>query len=77
MFEGKPVWDKPLGKKILIVDIDTRVPDGKNEILNKNRMDWENMGISGGGQLVSNGIMDHYMYGKATAHRIAARDAFY
>ncbi|CBX96011.1 hypothetical protein LEMA_P031630.1 [Plenodomus lingam JN3] len=58
---NQSIWKKPLGKKILIVDIDTRVPTGQNQILNPALMDWENLELEGGG-LVSNAIMNHYLY---------------
>ena len=50
-----------MGKKILIVDIDTRVPTGENQILNSDTLDWDNLEMHGGG-LVSNAIMNHYIY---------------
>ena len=37
-------WRKPLGKKVLIVDIDTRVPTGDNQILNPAVLDFEQIG---------------------------------
>lgn len=55
------IWTKPLGKKVLIVDIDTRVPTGENQILNPDTIDFEHLEMSGGG-LVSNAIMNHYLY---------------
>lgn len=58
---NETVWTKPLGNKILIVDIDTRVPTGENEILNPERLDWESLKTAGGG-LVSNAIINHYLY---------------
>jgi len=62
-YEGgkETTWRKPLGKKVLIVDIDTRVPTGENELLNPERMDWEQLKMEGSG-LVSNSIMNHYLY---------------
>lgn len=56
-----PSWIEPLRKRVLIVDIDTRVPTGSNEILNPNDIDWESLDMSGG-QLVSNAILNHYLY---------------
>ncbi|KAH7066567.1 hypothetical protein FB567DRAFT_261116 [Paraphoma chrysanthemicola] len=58
---NQTIWPKPLGKKILIVDIDTRVPTGENQILNPDTLDFENLDMHGGG-LVSNAIINHYMY---------------
>lgn len=63
LLEQPPIWTKPLKKKVLIVDIDTREPSGDNQILNSAKMDWEKLDVSGG-ELVSNGIMNHYLYGK-------------
>jgi hypothetical protein len=62
-YEGgsETIWTKPLGDKVLIVDIDTRVPTGENELLNPERMDWNNLKTEGAG-LVSNSIMNHYLY---------------
>jgi hypothetical protein len=60
-FANQTIWTQPLGKRILIVDIDTRVPDGDNQILNPATLDFEHMEMSGGG-LVSNAIINHYMY---------------
>jgi hypothetical protein len=62
-FEGgkETIWTEPLGKKVLIVDIDTRVPTGENGILNPDTLDWESLEMSGGG-LVSSAVMNHYLY---------------
>lgn len=58
-----PWWTEPLGKKVLIVDIDTRLADGKNEIWNNGRLDWEHM-ENGGNGVLSASQMNHYLYGK-------------
>jgi hypothetical protein len=55
-------WDKPLGKKVLIVDIDTRIPTGKNQILNPDNIDFEQLDMHDGPSLVSNAIINHYLY---------------
>ncbi|CAO2652121.1 Nn.00g004040.m01.CDS01 [Neocucurbitaria sp. VM-36] len=62
-FKGgnETVWTEPLGKKVLIVDIDTRIPTGENQILNPDKLDWEHLDMHGGG-LVSNAILNHYFY---------------
>lgn len=57
----KPTWTKPLNKQVLIVDIDTRVPTKENQILNPDVLDWEHLDLAGGG-LVSNAIVNHYLY---------------
>jgi hypothetical protein len=62
LLEG-PRWKKSLGKRILLVDIDTRLPDKENEIMGEKPVDWEKHQSIGGG-LVTNGIMDHYLYGR-------------
>ncbi|KAF2826763.1 hypothetical protein CC86DRAFT_20392 [Ophiobolus disseminans] len=55
-------WTEPLGKKVLIVDIDTRVPTGDNQILQPDaKIDWERL-ESGGAGLVSHAITNHYLY---------------
>lgn len=55
-------WTEPLGKKVLIVDIDTRVPTGDNQILQpESKIDWETLSSSGTG-LVSHAITNHYLY---------------
>lgn len=56
-----PRWREPLKGKVLIVDIDTREPNGNNEMLNPNVLNWERLVMSGG-QLVSGAIMGHYLY---------------
>jgi hypothetical protein len=56
-------WSKPLGKRVLMVDIDTRLPDKENELFHDKPMDWSKHETKGGG-LVSNGIMNHYLYGE-------------
>lgn len=50
-----------MGKKVLIVDIDTRNPTGENELLNPERIDWETLESKNGG-LVSTAMMNHYLY---------------
>lgn len=61
-----PRWREPLKGKVLIVDIDTREPNGNNEMLNPNPMNWERLEM-GGGQLVSGAIMGHYLYCERSA----------
>ncbi|KAL5425210.1 hypothetical protein PMIN04_002707 [Paraphaeosphaeria minitans] len=56
-----PRWRESLKGKVLIVDIDTREPNGSNEMLNPNPMNWESLQM-GGGQLVSGAIMGHHLY---------------
>lgn len=58
-----PWWTKPLKKQILIVDIDTRVPDGSNELWNQSRMNWETLNNDGDGGMISASQMNHFLYG--------------
>jgi hypothetical protein len=60
-FANQTIWTQPFGKKLLIVDIDTRVPTDTNQILNPSPLDFQHMSMSGGG-LVSNAIINHYTY---------------
>jgi hypothetical protein len=62
--EHGPWWKEPLRNKILIVDIDTRVPDGNNELWNADRMDWPNMDAKKDGGMVSASFMNHFLYCK-------------
>lgn len=56
---GEPLWTKPLGKKLCIVDIDTRPLDGKDEILDENPLNWDTT------HPLAAGMLNHYMYGKS------------
>jgi hypothetical protein len=60
----KPVWTKSLGNQILIVDMDTRVPNKTNELLNDEELNWETMDATHSGGMVSAAFMNHYLYGK-------------
>ncbi len=66
--EHGPWWKKPLRNEILIVDIDTRVPDGDNELWNSERLDWANMDPKKDGGMVSASFMNHFLYCKAAWH---------
>lgn len=66
IFEARgdgPWWTEPLGNQVLIVDIDTRVPDGKNELWNTGRLDWEHIENGGNGVLTASQL-NHYLYGE-------------
>jgi hypothetical protein len=58
----QPTWVEPLGKKVLILDIDTRIPDNDNELWNPKTMDYEKLDASQGGQMVSAAFMNHFLY---------------
>ncbi|KAF2423575.1 hypothetical protein EJ08DRAFT_444622 [Tothia fuscella] len=53
---GDPVWIRSLGRRLCIVDIDTRPLDEENMIMNPAQMNWDNF------QPVSAGMLNHYMY---------------
>ncbi|KAH8721529.1 hypothetical protein GQ44DRAFT_623042 [Phaeosphaeriaceae sp. PMI808] len=63
---SSPSWMKPMGKDILIMDIDTRQPTGYNQILNKTKMNWEKLGdgtfMDDNIGLTSEAIFNHYLY---------------
>ncbi|KAI1016324.1 hypothetical protein LB503_010220 [Fusarium chuoi] len=49
-------WAKPLGKKLLILDVDTRLDKGPGAVMNDSALDYKEMkGRTGG-------IMNHYLY---------------
>lgn len=62
--ENGPYWTEPLKDQVLIVDIDTRVPEGSNELWNKGRMNWETLKDEGDGGMISASQMNHFLYGK-------------
>ena len=53
-----PTWTEPLGKRLCIVDIDTRPLNGANEILSTGPFNWTETGVT------SAGMMGHYLYGR-------------
>lgn len=59
--EDTPTWLESLRKDILIVDIDTRMPEKRNELWNEDRMNWEELSEEGGG-ITSASFMNHYLY---------------
>jgi hypothetical protein len=62
-----PWWTKPLGKEVLIVDIDTRMPNGTNELWNEAPLNWETMmDNKGDGGMISASFMNHFLYCKQT-----------
>ncbi|KAM0347341.1 hypothetical protein ACHAPU_004861 [Fusarium lateritium] len=50
-------WEKPLRKKLLILDVDTRIDDGPGGMMNQSTLNPKEMtGRTGG-------MMNHYLYG--------------
>ncbi|EOA87895.1 hypothetical protein ACJQWK_08335 [Exserohilum turcicum] len=60
--EDAPWWREPLRNQVLIVDIDTRIPDKENELWNEHRLNWETMKAEGDGGMVSASFMNHFFY---------------
>jgi hypothetical protein len=52
----EPIWRAGLGKKLCIVDIDTRPLNDTNQILNNN-FSWTSL------EGISPGMLNHYLYG--------------
>ncbi|KAF2636677.1 hypothetical protein P280DRAFT_147453 [Massarina eburnea CBS 473.64] len=60
--EHDTVWREPLGSNVLIIDMDTRSPDGKNEVLGPNKLNWETATGKEGGGMLSASFMNHFLY---------------
>ncbi|GAB1312579.1 Nucleotide-diphospho-sugar transferase domain-containing protein [Madurella fahalii] len=58
---GREFWTTSMGRDILVVDIDTRNPNGKNELFNPDKIDWETVRASGSGLLTVSHI-NHFIY---------------
>ncbi len=58
---GRSYWKTPMGKNILIVDIDTRLPGGENEVFNDTKMDWGGVKPWGSGLLTVSHV-NHFFY---------------
>lgn len=52
-----PVWTESLGSRLCIVDIDTRPLNESNQIMNKNRLNWDKA------EYTAAGMLNHYLYG--------------
>ncbi|KAF2812312.1 uncharacterized protein BDZ99DRAFT_518166 [Mytilinidion resinicola] len=55
---GPPRFTKPLGKRVLILDIDSRPLDGPGQIMNKDKMEWHDA------RSLTAGMLSHYMFAK-------------
>lgn len=55
------IWTEPLGKDLLIVDVDTRYPDQMFDP--KEKVDWEHLDTN---NLVTEAVFNHYLYGTLT-----------
>ncbi|KAF2103270.1 hypothetical protein NA57DRAFT_63856 [Rhizodiscina lignyota] len=54
--QGEPLWTKPLGKRLCIIDIDTRPLDKEGEIMDENPLNWDKT------HPLAAGMLNHYMY---------------
>ena len=54
---GKPRFTQKLGKKVLILDIDSRPLTGEGQLMNK-ELKWKGM------RPLSAGMLSHYMFGR-------------
>jgi hypothetical protein len=55
------IWKEPLGKDLLIVDVDTRYPEQMFDP--KKRVDWEHMDAGDSKSLGTESVFNHYLYG--------------
>lgn len=53
---GAPIWDKPLGKRLLILDVDSRPLDEEGEINSDKPFNWTIV------QPKTSAMLDHYLY---------------
>ncbi|KAF2748742.1 hypothetical protein M011DRAFT_485412 [Sporormia fimetaria CBS 119925] len=59
-----PKWTQPLANEILIVDMDTRIPTGPNELWNTTTMNYNTLDASVDSQMVSAAFMNHFLYAR-------------
>jgi hypothetical protein len=58
----RPAWTESLGSDVLIVDIDTRAPDGDNGIFAREKINWETLDAHQANGVLSVTFMNHFMY---------------
>jgi hypothetical protein len=63
--DNRPYWTEALRQNVLIVDIDTRVAQGPNELWNNGSMNWETLKNEGDGGMMSASQINHFLYGKS------------
>lgn len=56
--QGEPLWTSPLGKRLCIVDFDTRPLDETGEVMDPNPLNWDKTNP------LAAGMLNHYMYGE-------------
>lgn len=55
-------WQGLLRSEVLVVDIDTRVPDGENELWNPEKINWETLDATNDGGMVSAAFINHFLW---------------
>jgi hypothetical protein len=55
---GEPRFLQPLGRKLLILDVDTRPFNGRGEVMNGSRIEFNHISPH------TAGMLTHYMFGK-------------
>ena len=55
-------WTTSLGSEVLIIDVDTRVPDGENGVFNADKMNWERVETNQAGGMLSASFTNHFIY---------------
>ncbi|KAF1951810.1 hypothetical protein CC80DRAFT_519069 [Byssothecium circinans] len=60
--EHDTVWNEPLGSDVLIIDMDTRSPEGTNEVFGPDKLNWETATGKEGGGMLSASFMNHFLY---------------
>jgi hypothetical protein len=68
--DGGPYWTESLGQNVLIVDIDTRVPQGPNEVWSNGSINWEALESDNDGGMITASQMNHFLYGMLTVAKI-------
>lgn len=53
-----PLHTKKLGKRLCVLDVDSRKLDGEGQILNKEPQEWKKL------RPLSAGVLAHYLYGE-------------
>lgn len=58
---GEAYFTKPLGEKLCIIDMDSRLFDEPGQIFNEDGMNWDDAETVHG---LSTGFLNHYLYGR-------------
>ncbi|EED15451.1 conserved hypothetical protein [Talaromyces stipitatus ATCC 10500] len=63
--KNDPIWTKPLGKDLCVVDIDNRPFSKKHELFNEQPLNWDSF------DKFSAGLLNHYLYAMIHGYRYA------